>query len=429
MKRITSLLVLSALLFLVACGTDDENVSGKNPDSGDQQVTLDFWAAWTPGSEEERKTKEQIAIFEEEHPNIKIDVQLINYDMLHDKLVTAISAGNTPDLSWGLSEWFGEFNKMDALLDLTPYVDEWDDKSVIYPNVMESLTYEGKVKALPQYLGIRALLYHADMLNEANIDAPPKTWDELIEMGPKIKAATGKEAFGIAGVGVRAPQELIAYLASNGVEIAKEMDGGKFRNTWNDSQEELQRATEVFQFYKDLLDEGVINSNAKTWGWEEEDTNFAIGQYAMVVNGPWMQDREKENPEEMADVRIAPPPYKETPATFLEISPLYLYKTTEHPEETWEFASYILSQEWQGNVRPTNSPRSDVVDDSQWGKGFTDLTETGVVFPAVSLGGITKSMEDALAKVLQNNEDPKEVAQWLSETINEDLKKNGELSE
>ena len=82
-------------------------------------VTLQFWAAWSPNSDEEVKTKAQIKKFEETHPNIKIDVQLITFDVMHDKLIAAINAGNAPDLSWGLSEWFGEFNKMDALADLT----------------------------------------------------------------------------------------------------------------------------------------------------------------------------------------------------------------------------------------------------------------------------------------------------------------------
>ena len=420
------MIVLALSTFLAGCNNSEETSADKN---GNKQVTLNYWASWTPGSEEERKTKEQIKKFEEEHPNIKINTQVITFDSLHDKLVAAISGGAAPDLSWGLSEWFGEFNKMGALLDLTPYLNDWADKDKIYSNVMESLTFEGKVTALPQYLGIRALLYHEDMLKEAGIQEPPKTFDDLINMADQVKKATGKEAFGIAGTGVRSPQELIAYLASNDVTIAEKMDDGKYKNTWKDNSDELAKAAEVFAMYQKLLDKGVIPADAKAWGWEEEDTNFALGQYAMVVDGSWIEDKTKENPKEMADVKIAPPPYMEKPATFLEISPLYLYKSSKHPKETWEFASYILGKEWQSNIRPTNSPRSDVVSDSQWGKGFTDLASIGVTFPEVSLGGVTKSMEDALGKALLQKEDPKKVAEWLSDAINNDLKKSGELSD
>jgi ABC-type glycerol-3-phosphate transport system substrate-binding protein len=428
-----------ALSLLAGCATKSNNAPStggsaaetpKKDDSAAQAkpVTLDFWAAWSPNSDEETKTKEQIKKFEDSHPNIKINVQLITFDVMHDKLIAAINAGNAPDLSWGLSEWFGEFTKMDALQDLTASFNAWSDKDKIYPNVMASLTTDGKIEALPQYLGIRALLYHEDMLKKAGYDAPPKTWDDLLAMADKVKQATGKEAFGIAASGVRSPQELLSLLAQNDLEIAKKMDDGKFKNTWKDNPDELKRAAEVYQFYKDLLAKGAIKPEAKTWGWQEEDTNFAQGQYAMVVNGSWIEGRTKENPEEMKDVKVAAPPSKKKAATFLEVSPLYLYKSSQHPKEAFEFATYILGKEWQTNIRPTSSPRSDVVSDSQWGKGFTDLASTGVVFPSVSLGGITKDMEDSIARDLIKNDSPEDVAKWLSDAINNDLKKTGELS-
>jgi multiple sugar transport system substrate-binding protein len=428
-------LVLSAVMSLMlAAGCakteskQNQNASGTNTTSKQEKVTLEFWAAWTPNSDEAVKTEAQIKKFEEAHPNIKINTQLITYDILHDKLAAAIAAGNPPDLSWGLSEWFGEFNKMDALADLTPYMNQWSDKDKLYANVISSLTIDGKLKALPQYLGIRALLYHENMLKKAGIDTPPKTWDELLASASKIKEANGKEAFGIAAAGVRSPQELIAFLASNDVQLMKKMDDGKFKNTWATNADEMKGAAEVFQFYKDLLAKGVIKSDAKTWGWQEEDSNFAQGQYAMVVNGPWIEGRSKENPEEMKDVKVAAPPYKKKPATFLEVSPLYLYKQSKHTKEAWEFASYILSKEWQSAIRPTNSPRTDVVSDSQWGKGFTQLAPTGVVFPEVSLGGVTKVMTDSIARALIKNDPAEDVAKWLSNAINEELKKSGELS-
>ena len=132
-------------------------------------MKLDYWAAWSPNSDEETKTKAQIKKFEEAHPNIKINVQLITFDVLHDKLIAAINAGNAPDLSWGLSEWFGEFMKMDALQDLTASYNAWSDKDKVYPNVMASLTADGKVLALPQYLGIRALAVPREHAEESRL--------------------------------------------------------------------------------------------------------------------------------------------------------------------------------------------------------------------------------------------------------------------
>ena len=41
----------------------------------------------------------------------------------------------------------------------------------------------------------------------------------------------------------------------------------------------------------------------------------------MVVNGPWIEGRSKENPEEMKDVKVTAPPFKKKSATFLEGKP------------------------------------------------------------------------------------------------------------
>jgi multiple sugar transport system substrate-binding protein len=390
-------------------------------------VTLNFWVAWDPSQADGKAAMAKIAEFEQTHPDIKIKTQTIAFQALHDKLVTSIASGDAPDLSWGLIEWLGELNRMKALADLTPHAAKWADREVIYPNALAELTVDGKLLALPNYLGLRGLLYHADMLKQAGVDAPPKTWNELIDASLRIKQATGKPGFGIAGRGVRSPQELIMYLAQNDVEIAKRQSDGKYKNDWADNPDVMKRATEVFALYRQLLDKGVIAPQAPGWGWEEEDTNFSLGQYAMVVNGPWMRNRADQNPQQMKDVRVAPPPAGLKPATFFEINPFYIYKS-KHPDETWEFASFMLSKDYQAAVFPDRSPRTDVQGDSVWGTPFTSLTPIGVSFPQVALGSITRDMEESIGRVLLKNEDPAAVAAWLGKQINKSLRQTGQMS-
>jgi multiple sugar transport system substrate-binding protein len=441
--KVTSGLIALLLLTLLvaACGGNNNEpkasssapaseASGANASSAEpakNPVTLNFWVA-LDSTESGKVTQAKIEAFNAMQKDVQVKLQIISYDVMHDKLIAAINAGDAPDLTWGLSEWFGELNKMDALADLTPYMDKWADKDKIFPNVLDALTVDGKLKALPNYLGIRALLYHEDILKAAGYDAPPKTWDELLAMAPVVKEKTGKEAFGIAGKGVRSPQELIMYLAQNDVQIAKQQSDGKFKNTWQDNPDELKKAAEVFQYYQELLASKAIKSDAKTWGWEEEDQNFALGQYAMVVNGPWIEGRAQDNPEEMKDVKIAAPIYKTTPATFLEIAPLFVYKS-DHLDQAWTLASYLVGADYQTTVNYAgNSPRNDVKATNKWGTDFLALAPQGIVFPSVSLGGITTALEDSLARAMLKNDKPEEVAKWLSQAINESLRKTGELS-
>ncbi|MDQ0060928.1 ABC transporter substrate-binding protein [Paenibacillus harenae] len=441
-RKSTAIVIVTSLLALMlsACGGGNggDNDANKADASGntdsaatgneaEKEVNLKFWAALDPSTDEGKTIQAKVKEFDEAHKNISVDLQVITYDILHDKLVASINAGDAPDISWGLAEWFGEFNNFGALADLTPYVDKWADKNKVYANVWDALKVDGKVMALPNYLGIRALLYHEQILKDAGFDAPPATWDELLAMSAAIKDKTGKEAYGIAGAGVRSPQELIMYLAQNDVQLAKKMDDGKYKNTWLDNPDELAKATEVFKFYQDLQANKTITADAKTWGWEEEDQNFVLGQYAMVVNGPWIEGRSTENPEGMKDVKVAAPPYKKTPATFMEIAPLYVYNS-DHLDATWELAQFLMSADYQNAVNPSKAPRNDVVSEAGWGKDFMALADQGVVFPTVSLGGITKAMEDALARTMLKNDSPESVAKWLAEAINKSLETTNELS-
>ena len=54
----------------------------------------------SPGTPEQPTAiaaKKEIAAYEEAHPGVKIDVQNITYDAMHDKLLTALAGGDAPD--------------------------------------------------------------------------------------------------------------------------------------------------------------------------------------------------------------------------------------------------------------------------------------------------------------------------------------------
>jgi multiple sugar transport system substrate-binding protein len=389
-------------------------------------VTLNFWVSWDPTKSDAIEGTKQIQAFEQAHPDIRVKIQVIAFDALHDKLITSVVGGDAPDISWGLVEWLGELDRMGGLADLTGQMKAWPGHSAIYPNALAALTIGGKLMAAPNYIGLRALLVHADMLKKAGIAAPPKTWDELLADAPKIKAATGKPAFGISGTGVRSPQELIMFLAQNGVRIAVPTKDGKYRNDWADKPAQMRKAAQVFDFYAKLAATGAIDPAASGWGYEQEDSDFAQGRYAMVVDGAWMSERVAQNPTEMADVTISPPPYNTTPATFFEVNPFYILKGP-HQAAAWELARFMLGHDYQSAVDADRSPRTDVTSSGIWGQSFTSLTPIGVVFPPVPLGSITQSMEDSVGRVLLRHQKPEAVAAWLGRAVNKALRQSGEL--
>lgn len=392
--------------------------------------TIDFWVAWSPSEPDAIAMRHEIAKYEKAHPDVHVKVQDMTYSALHEKLITALAAGQGPDLSWGLPSWMGELYAMHALMNLNAFKKAWPARGEMYPQTIKALTIDGKLVALPHYLGVRALLSHKSILAKADISAPPTTWDELIADAKRIKAKTGTYGFGIAASGVRAPQELIMYLAQEGLDVASEMSDGKYRNTWTTNPDELAKAAHVFQFYGQLVKADAIPAQAATWGWQQEDANFARGDIAMAIDGPWMKERVAENPKAMADVEISAPPIPKggRHATFFEVNPYFVFAHAKHPKATLAFAKFLTSKPVMEAATPGESPRKDVQPSGRWGAPFAKLIPTGVEFPPVPLGGITHDMAKAIEKVTVAKASPKEVATWLSHKINDELASDGELS-
>lgn len=429
-KKIISLILAAVMVAsLTACG-DGSDSDGGIPDSGggDDERVVELWTCWTEGGATGEKNLEMIEQFEEE-TGVTVNQTNFTYDMLHEKILTAAAGGNVPDLIWGLPEYIGEFYKMGIIEDLTDRFNEWEDKDALSEAVVNAMTIDGKVVGIPYEMTVRAYLTHADDLEAAGVETPV-TWEDLLAQTDYYDN-NGKYLTEIAATGVRSAQELIVYLAQYDLEIATAQDDGKYRNTWNENPNELEKATKVFQMYKDLVDNGIVDPNCANYGWEETDENFATGIVSSYVTGNWLSEREVSNPDTMGDVAVSAIPYPSDghEATYMECKPLFILADSKNKDDAFELATAFCSYDWQTAAFADRSPRSDVSTDSKWSADFQKLSDTGITFPPVTLGGITQAMQDALAMVLQEGEAPESAAEWLGNAVNDSLADSGELSE
>ncbi len=429
-KMIAVLLTMAMAGSLAACGGNSggDSEKGSETKEAEGERVVELWTCWTDGADTAKAGEEQIKKFEEE-TGVKVNQTNFTYDMLHEKILTAAAGGNVPDLIWGLPEYIGEFYNMGILEDLTDRFNEWEDKDALSEAVVNSMTIDNKIVGIPYEMTVRAYLTHDNDLEAAGIEAP-ETWEDLME-NKDYYEKNGKYLTELACTGVRSAQELLVYLAQYDLEIASAQDDGKYKNTWKDNKDELEKATKVFQMYKDLVDNKIIDENCKNWGWEETDENFATGITSSYVSGNWLAEREASNPDTMADVAVSAIPYPSDghPATYMECKPLFILADSKNKDDAFDLATAMCSKEWQEAGFPDRSPRSDVSTDSKWSKDFQALSDTGITFPPVTLGGITQAMQDAIAKVLQDGETPQAAAEWLCDAVNASLSDSGELSE
>lgn len=414
---------IAASLLLTACSGsgDGNNVDGN--------ATIDLWTSWTEGQGAANAGLEQIKKFEEA-TGYKVNQTNLTYDMLHDKIVASAAGGNLPDVIFGLPEYVGEFQQMGILTDLTESWDSWAEKDNVSDAVKSAVSYGETVVGYPYEATVRAYQVHDSLFEKAGVEVPA-TWEEVLALGTTVKEKTGADAWGVAAAGVRSPQELLVYLAQSGAEIAVPQADGKYKNTWAEDQTQMAGAVKTFQFYLDMFDSGVVNQNARSYGWEETDENFANALTASYVSGNWLGERGEDYADTMSDVSIhaIPAPSDGKQATYLETKPLMVLENGKDRGPAIELAQTIAGQEWQEAAYKDKSALNSVSSDTIWSKDFSLLLDDGITFPPVTLSGITQNMIDALGKLLLDNESPEDVAAWLGTAVNDSLSQNGELSE
>lgn len=120
--------------------------------------------------------------FHERYPNY--EVEFISGDIA--KETVAIAAGIGSDLINGAGTAFYSLGQNGGFLDLNPYLqkEKSDFLSSYWGPQMEAFQSEGRLFALPDYLGTMAIYYNVDLFNNAGVAAPSATqgsmdWDQF----------------------------------------------------------------------------------------------------------------------------------------------------------------------------------------------------------------------------------------------------------
>jgi multiple sugar transport system substrate-binding protein len=156
-------------------------------------VTLQF-SGWTYDME---KVQDNLATFQawaasEADPPIEVEIEMSDsgYGEFDTHVTTTFAGGNCFDVLYSSDQWLAKWAEAGwvvPLEDVEPAV--MDYVPDIAPFSVEAMTYDGKLYGLPYYTDVMYFFYNKAMLEEAGIDAPPATWDEVTDQALQIKEA------------------------------------------------------------------------------------------------------------------------------------------------------------------------------------------------------------------------------------------------
>ncbi len=124
------------------------------------------------------------------HPNVTIEITVLENEAFKTKLTTVMQSGNPPDIfqSWG-GGTMNEYATAGLLKDITADLEKDGWKDTFSPGALGVYSYQGKYYGVPRDMGAVGFWYNKDLFAQAGIEAPPKTWTEFLEVVKKLKAA------------------------------------------------------------------------------------------------------------------------------------------------------------------------------------------------------------------------------------------------
>lgn len=359
----TGAVTLSLVLAATACGGGSSSGGG----SDDSPKTLTYWATNQGASIDVDKQVLQPELDRfQKQTGIKVKLEVVPWSDLLNRILTATTSGQGPDVLNIGNTWSASLQATGALL-------PWDAKNFakiggkdrFVDSALGSTGAAGKdPAAVPLYSMAYALYYNKKIFADAGIRKPPATWDELVADGRKIQAR-GKSALGAEG----------SNLAENihHVFVFARQHGADFFTADGKPDFTSPKVVEGVRSYIDLMaKDKVIPTSDAEYAQNQSVSDFAKGRQAMLL---WQSASANLTSQGMSEdaYGIAPVPViSGTPGSGTQVNSmvaginLAVFKNTHNLDGATKFVKFMTSDAEQrilnkaySTIPPVKSAQAD----------------------------------------------------------------------
>ncbi len=362
MKRLSKIVLMVLLLaVLVSCDKESgDATASKENNTKNEVVTIEFWHGFSTGITHE-KMNEVVAYFESQHPNIKVNQTLVPWGEMGTKALTAVTAGNPPDVFRGWSAILVDWAHQGALTSLNDYIDKDSEFTVadFYPSVIEEATVQGEILGVSPSFAVNEIIFvNDDLLKKAGYDKMPSDFYEFKKMcediDNKADPAHGKP---YAFMPWNLYNKLEGWVYALTGKLLYDYDN-KVINLKEDPQV-YNAAVEVFTWYKEVADRigvGYATANCFVGGGTEEYTQrkspanpFYQGEVLMWHGGLYNAADIEEFAPDMNYSMNYLPGVAQPDSSNIQSNFYFMPKGAKHPDETWEFLKFLSSDYFMEN--------------------------------------------------------------------------------
>jgi len=218
-----------------------------------------------------------VAEFEAQNPDISVTaIYSGNYDDTRVRALSALNSGEPAQLAVMFSIDAYDLIEQDLIVPFDDLISSDEDRAWLdgfYPALMANGAIEGQTWGVPFQRSTIVAYYNRDMFRDAGLDpdAPPTTWQELVEMG---QALTDDDTWGLMIPSTGYPYWMFQALSIQNGEELMSNDG---LTTYFDDPE----VVEALEFWQSLSTEhGIMPTGTVEWGTLRQA--FLEGQTAMM---------------------------------------------------------------------------------------------------------------------------------------------------
>ncbi|MDJ0698170.1 ABC transporter substrate-binding protein [Mastigocoleus sp. MO_188.B34] len=306
----------------------------RNTNSQGVTVKLSGWGA---SPTEQKLLKQVLKDFEAANPGIKVKYEEIS-DQYMDVIKTRLIGDAAPDVFYldGLEAPF--LMSHNVLEPLNDYITPEFELSDFQPVLLNSFKYNDQIYGLPKDYSTLALFYNLKAFNEAGLEKPPVTWDELRLYSRKLTTYNNKDnrvkRYGF-GETLELARQAYKIKAFDG-QIVDKSGNAVFASP--SGLKGLQLV--VDQYIRDRT-----SAQKTDVGTNSGSEMFGQGKVAMAIEGNWTIPYLQETYPQLEFATAEVPRINGKAGTMSFTVAYVMNKQTKHKPEAWKLISYLTGKE------------------------------------------------------------------------------------
>lgn len=221
---------------------------------------------------------ELVAGFNEEYPEVQVNVESTSMDNYQDVVKLKISTGDAPDIIFGGPKTYSDLVRSGNIMELSDR--EYTQR--ISENLLANVQVDGAVYGVPLDIMANVVFYNKDIFQELSLEVPT-TYSEFIE----VCKALDEAGYAACAAGYQDTISIGAnfytiffgapYLECENY-AAELMSGEKSTSDYPSMAKALTQWREIMQYQ---------NEDRKTISTDRAEQIFANGESGMIIIGTW----------------------------------------------------------------------------------------------------------------------------------------------